>query len=83
MEALVVSPCPLCNDPHTYELEVERAPVVQYVNPDEFGSRERTFVRFFTCARNNNRFQAVVHLTEERNEKIRDVRVVGPKHPGM
>ena len=77
-ETLAIDPCPLCDGAHTYILEVERSTVLQYMNPDDAGSHDRTFVRFFVCPKKNNRFQADVSLTEDSGEKIRDVRVAGP-----
>lgn len=77
-ERIIIGPCPVCTRPHDYVAKVTVSEVAGFGNGSAAGEgRERSYVRFFTCPRVHERFQATISVTEPPGSRIKSVEIVG------
>ena len=78
-ETILISPCPVCNSSHTYELQIERS-IVLGLMTDSGREAQPNKVRFsmlFLCPEKDQDFQATIVLTETAYSRIKSVTVLG------
>jgi hypothetical protein len=75
--------CPLCCEPHTYALAVERSAVIRFmgVTTPLDQPLSRHFRRLFTCPNKDEIFEATITLLEWSSDPIREVSIVGQALP--
>ena len=76
-ETLTIELCPLCKNPHQFNVEVERAISMAYLSFNTPKQKTRFFTRLFTCPKTGNDFQARFSLTESTNSTIESVNITG------
>ncbi len=65
--------CPYCNEPHSYNVRVERPKIMLTRMPGEW----KKYRRIFVCPRRNQKFEAVIEFYDSPNMKIESVEVLG------
>ena len=70
--------CQLCGHPHTYEMKIERNPIMRgsYDTTMDSAKKAQQFTHLFTCPDKGQMFEATITL-KPRGSRIKNVKITG------